>query len=123
MELSDLLEDFEPATTNLYFHRLCRSVVAGRGGALTGWLPETQRRALGRSLLNLPEGIQVVPMRLLAYPMAELVSAHGVSTLGAEAIASAEHLSAPLCVWEGDDGPLIRSGAAAVGTPYRTIRR
>jgi hypothetical protein len=122
-EFADLLDDFEPATTNLYFHRLCRSVVAGRGGALTGWLSETQRHALGRSLTTLPGTIEIVPMKVLAYRMAELASVHGVSTLGAEAIACAEHLGAPLCVWEGDDGPRIRSGAMAVGTPYRIVRR
>jgi hypothetical protein len=98
-------------------------VVAGRGGALTGWLSEAQRRELGRSLTTLPEAIQIVPMRVLAYRMAELVSAHGVSTLGAEAVASAEHLGAPLCVWAGDDGARIRSGAMAVGAAYRIIRR
>jgi hypothetical protein len=122
-EFADLLDEFEPATTNLYFHRLCRSVVAGRGRALTGWLTEEQRQGLGRNLMTLPETIEVVPMRVLAYRMAELAAVHGISTLGAEAIACAEHLSAPLCVWEGDDGPRIRSGARAVGTPYRIIRR
>ena len=122
-EFADLLDDFEPATTNLYFHRLCRSVLAGQGRALTGWLSEAQRQALGRSLTTLPQTIEIVPMRVLAYRMAELVSAHGVSTLGAEAISCAEHLGAPLCVWEGDDGPRVRSGAMAVGTPYRIIRR
>jgi hypothetical protein len=122
-EFADLLDDFEPATTNLYFHRLCRSVVAARGRALTGWLSETHRHALGRSLTTLPETIEIVPMSLLAYRMGELASVHGVSTLGAEAIACAEHLGAPLCVWEGDDGPRTRSGALAVGTPYRIVRR
>ena len=122
-ECADLLDDFVPATTNLYFHRLCRSIVAGRGRALTGWLSEAQRRALGRSLTTLPKTIEIVPMRVLAYRMAELVPAYGVSTLGAEAIACAEHLGAPLCVWEGDDGPRIRACAMAIGTPYRIIRR
>jgi hypothetical protein len=122
-EFADLLDTFEPATTNLYFHRLCRSVVVGRGGALTGWLSEAQRQALGRNLMTLPETIHIVPMKVLAYPMAELASVHDVSTLGAEAVASAQHLSAPLCVWAGDDGPRIRSAAMAVGTPYRTVRR
>jgi hypothetical protein len=122
-EFADLLHDFEPATTNLYFHRLCRSVVAGRGGVLTGWLSEAHRQALGRSLTTVPETMEIVPMRVLAYRMAEIASVHGVATLGAEAIACAEHLRAPLCVWEGDDGPRTRSGAMAVGTPYRIVRR
>jgi hypothetical protein len=31
--------------------------------------------------------------------------AYRVSTLGAKAVAAAERLDAPLCVWTGDDGP------------------
>ena len=60
-------------------------------------------------------------MRLLAFRMAEIADGHRVSTLGAEAVAAAEHLEAPLCVWEGDDGPAIRSAATALDVSYRTI--
>jgi hypothetical protein len=122
-DLAEVLHDHDPATTNLYLHRLCESVVSARGGALTGSWTVEQRRELGRSLLALPEAIRVVPMHELAYRMAEIADAHRVSTLGAEAAASAEHLGAALCVWEGDDGPGIRAAIAAVGAPYRTIRR
>jgi len=52
-----------------------------------------------------------------------LAGDHRLSTLGAEAVAAAEHLHAPLCVWEGDDGPGIRAAAAASGADYRTISR
>jgi hypothetical protein len=62
-------------------------------------------------------------MRALAYRMAEIADAHRVSTLGAEAAAAAEHLSAALYVWEGDDGPGIRDAVIAVGAPYRTVAR
>src|SRR5688572_3322248 len=88
-ELSRLLRRHEPATTNLYLHRLCKSVVAARGGALTGAWPAEQRRQLGRRLLALPEEVQVVPMRSLAYRMAEIADEHRLSTLGAEAVAAA----------------------------------
>lgn len=121
--LRSLLRRHEPATTNLYLHRLCRSVVSARGGALTGLWPPEQRRELGRRLSSLPDEIQVVPMRELAFRMAEIAGAHRVSTLGAEAVAAAEGLGGPLCVWEGDDGPGIRSAAAAVGVRYRTLSR
>jgi hypothetical protein len=121
--LSTLLRHYEPATTNLYLHRLCRSVQSARGGALTGaWTPE-QRRELARRLLSLPDEIQVVPMRALAFRMAEIADAHRVSTLGAEAVAAAEALDGPLCVWDGDDGPGIRSAAAALGVTYRALAR
>jgi hypothetical protein len=121
--LRTLLRRHEPATTNLYLHRLCKSVLSARGGALTGAWPPEQRRELGRRLSSLPAEIQVVPMRTLAFRMAEIADAHRVSTLGAEAVAAAESLGGPLCVWEGDEGPRIRSAAAAVGVTYRALAR
>jgi hypothetical protein len=122
-ELGDVLRNHAPATTNLYLYRLARSVVSARGKTLTGaWRPE-QRRELGRRLLSLPADVEVVPLALLAYRMAEVSDAHRVSTLGAEAVAAAEHLQAPLYVWEGDDGPAIRSAIKAIGTGYRTLAR
>lgn len=122
-ELAEILGQHEPATTNLYLYRLSRSVVSARGGALTGSWPVEHRRELGRTLLALPKSVQVVPMRVLAYRMAEIADAQRVSTLGAEAAAAAEHLSATLCVWEGDDGPGIKSAVDTVGAPYRTVAR
>jgi predicted nucleic acid-binding protein len=122
-DLSEVLDRQDAATTNLYLYRLSRSVVSARGGALTGSWPSQQRRELGRRLLELPESVQVVPMRAIAYRMAEIADAHRVSTLGAEAAAAAEYLSASLCVWEGDDGPGIRTAVTAVGAPYRTVAR
>lgn len=122
-ELAGVLRDHEPATTNLYLFRLSKSVVSARGGTLTGsWRPE-QRRELGRTLMLLPAAVEVVPLRQLTYRMAEISDAHRVSTLGAEAVAAAEHLDAPLYVWEGDDGPGIRSAIAAVGARYMVLGR
>jgi hypothetical protein len=122
-ELAEILDEHEPATTNLYLYRLSRSAMSARGGALTGSWPVEHRRELGRALLALPEAVQVVPMRALVHRMAEIADAQRVSTLGAEAAAAAEHLGATLCVWEGDDGPGIRSAVGAVGAPYRTVVR
>lgn len=122
-ELNEVLAGHEPATTNYYLYRLCKSAVSAAGGALTGaWNPE-QRRALGERLVALPTEIEVVPMRTLAFRMAELASLHRISTLGAEAVAAAENLEAPLCVWSGDDGPGIRGAMEALGQEYRTIQR
>ena len=123
VELSRILGDHQPATTNLYLYRLSKSVVSARGGALTGSWSLERRRDLGRTLMALPASVEVVAMRLLTYRMAEICDVQRVSTLGAEAVAAAEHLSASLCVWEGDDGPAIRSAAAASGAPYVTIAR
>jgi len=123
VELGEILAAHEPATTNLYLFRLCRSVVSAAGGALTGAWSVGERRALGARLVTLPAAIEVVPMRALAFRMAELAGDHRLSTLGAEAVAAAEHLDAPLCVWSGDDGPAIRGAMEAVGGEYCTVRR
>ena len=122
-ELAQILADHEPATTNLYLVRLCRSVASSAGGALTSSWPAGARRELGRRLVTLPDDIEVVPIRGLAFRMAELADAHRLSALGAEATAAAEHLAAPLCVSASDDGPRIRAAVAAVGSDYRTVAR
>jgi hypothetical protein len=119
--LARLVDTNELATTNLYYVRLCKSVVAARGGKLTGGWAADRRRELGRRLLDLPVSILILPIRLIGYRMAELAEGHRVSTLGAEAVAAAEHLGASLCVWEGDDGPGIREAASATGIRYQTI--
>jgi hypothetical protein len=119
--LTRVLNANDVATTNLYYVRLCRSVVAARGGTLTGTWSPARRSDLGRRLLELPESILILPMRLIGYRVAELATSQRLSTLGAEAIAAAEHLGAALCVWEGDDGPGIRETARASGVTYRTL--
>jgi hypothetical protein len=121
--LDRLLASRQPATTNLYYHRLCKSVVSARGGQLTGPWSTERRRALGRALIAVPADIEIVPMRALAFTMAELADQHRLSTLGAEAVAAALHLEAPLCVWDGDDGPSIRTAATSTGAEYRALRR
>jgi len=122
-ELVNVLAKHEPATTNLYLYRLSRSVVAAGGGALTGRWSAEQRQALGSKLLMLPGRVEIVPLRTIAYRMAEIAATHRVSTLGAECVAASEHLDAPLCVWSGDDGPGIRTAMADIGRDYRTITR
>ncbi|MFN0029141.1 MAG: hypothetical protein ACKV2O_18440 [Acidimicrobiales bacterium] len=122
-ELADLLARHEPATTNLFLYRLSRTVVAAAGGALTGGWTSAQRRALGSKLLTLPANVTVVPIPLISYRMAELAAAHRLSTLGAECVAASEHLGAPLCVWNGDDGRHIRAAMAELGLTYLTVAR
>lgn len=121
--LEHILEEHEPATTNLYLVRLCRSVAGASGGTLTGSWPSRVRQELGRRLVTLSRHIEVVPMRSLAYRIGELAQIHRLSTLGAEAVAAAEHLDGPLCVWAGDDGPRIRGAMAALDKDYLTVSR
>ncbi len=122
-KLGRILAGHEPATTNLYYLRLCKSVISARGGQLTGsWNPE-RRRQLGQTLVSLANDIEIIPMRALTFRMAEIADGHRVSTLGAEAVAAAEHLQAPLCVWSGDDGPGIKAAALANRVPYHVVAR
>lgn len=53
--------------------------------------------------------------------MAELGSKYRISSLGAEAVAAAERLAAPLCVWSDDDGPGIRAAVTDIGGDYLTV--
>ena len=101
-ELEVILAEHEPATTNHYLYRLCRSVVSAAGGALTGTWDAARRRALGSQLVHLPADVEIIPMQALAYRMAELSGDYSISTLGAEAIAAAV-----------DDAP------RSCGSPYR----
>jgi hypothetical protein len=122
-DLAEVLAQHEPATTNFYYLRLCKSVVSARGGTLVGSWPNERRVALGRTLVALPDSVMIVPLRDIAYRMAELADVHRVSNLGAEAVAAAEHLEGPLCVWTGDDGPGIRDALTSLGGSYRTVAR
>jgi hypothetical protein len=119
--LTRLLQSNQPATTNLYYARLCRSAVSSRGGQLTGTWPTERRQALAEALLALPLDIEIVPMRALAFRMAGLAEEHRLSTLGAEAVAAAAHLRGSLVVSEADDGPGIRACAKQLRIPYRAI--
>ncbi len=120
-DLERTLADYSPATTNLYLVRLCRSVVMSSGGALTGSWPQAARQALGRRLVTVGDDVEIVPMRTLAFRMAELADSYRLTSLGAEAVAAAEHLGAPLCVWSGDDGPRIRAAMAGIEAEYRLL--
>jgi hypothetical protein len=121
--LSVLLRRNDVATTNLYYFRLCRAALASRGGVLTGlWSLERRLQAI-RSLTALPPDIGVEPMQTLSFRMAELGRDHHLSALGAEAVAAAEAAGGRLCVWEGDDGPNIRSSCTTLGVRYSTISR
>ena len=122
--LRTAIDGSEVATTNLWYTRLCKSAARQAGGALLGGWPEAERQALVAGLMALPSSVHVVPMRELAWRMAELAAAHGgLSTLGAEAIAAAESLGGRLLVSARDDGPGIRRCCAQLSLRYETVER
>jgi hypothetical protein len=121
--LANLLRRNYLATTNLYYFRLCRAAISARGGSITGTWSAARRQQAARALSGLSLDIEVVPMRALSFRMAELAREHHLSALGAEAVAAAEVGGGSLCVWEGDDGPNIRSCCEALGIGYEAIAR
>jgi hypothetical protein len=114
----------EVATTNLWYARLCKSAArAGRGALLQGWAV-SERRALIAGLVALPDDVMVVPMRQLAWRMGELSSDHhGLSTLGAEAVAAAIETDGRVLVSARDDGPGIRQCCKTLGIGYDAVPR
>jgi hypothetical protein len=112
------------ATTNLWYARLCKSAARATGGALLQGWSVGERRALTASLVALPDDVVVLPMRQLAWRMAELAADHtGLSTLGAEAVAAALALNARLLVSARDDGPGVRDCCTALGVAYDALPR
>jgi len=112
------------ATTNLWYARLCKSAAGVTKGALLGDWSAEQREAIMASLIELPDDVDVVPMRRLAWRMGVIVSRHsGLSTLGSEAVAAAEALDATILVSDRDDSPGMHRCCDALGITYKTINR
>lgn len=114
------------ATTGLYYHRLCLSVtrpgVVGRLSAPIAELDEAARARFRGELLALRADTIVVPIRELAWRMAELRQRFPVSTLVAEALAAGERLEATIAVDEDDLGPQMSAAAHELGVPLVTVR-
>ena len=122
--LAAAVNDERVATTNLWYVRLCKSAARAQGRALlAGWGPN-ERRALIAGLVALPDDIVVLPMRQLAWTMAELAADQsGLSTLGAEAVAAALELEARVLVSARDDGPGVRQCCFTLGVTYEALPR
>ncbi len=112
------------ATTNLFYARLCKSAAGQSGGALLGGWDPGERGALIAALVALPDEFEVVPMRDLAWRMGQLVAEHrGLSTLGSEAVAAAEHLGARVLVSSRDESPGMRDACQSLQLHHATLAR
>jgi hypothetical protein len=130
-----LLED-EPAelrpggarifTTGLWYHRLCRSLsnrnVAGVFSSALGNADPSVATAAIEAVTRLPDSIELVSLRDLAWPMARLVD-EGIrlNLMSLEALAAAEHLEAELCLDVADENPPLLEAARARSTPLRLL--
>lgn len=118
------------ATTGLWLFRLSSSFAnpraAGKLSAPVAGLP-VERQGQFRALLTaLPDDIEVLHLRQLAWPMAEMqhrhrVLGHHLSAAMVEALAAAHELGAVIAVSEHDVGPALRAAAEHDGIGFHTL--
>lgn len=129
--LDDEPQDLRPTggrvfTTGLWYHRLCRSVgdrsvIGVFSRAIGGADPPVAAAAIA-AVTRLPESIDLLSLRELAWPMARLLD-DGVrlNLMSLEALAAAEHLEGELCLAAADDNPPLLAAAQARTTAVRLI--
>jgi hypothetical protein len=115
----------ELTTTELYYHRLCSSLarpeVAGRLSLPVTELDDETQQQFRQQLVALPDDIMTVPIRDLAWRMATLKERYRISTLVAEALASAEYLRATIAVDVADVGPHMHAAALELGLRFAVL--
>jgi len=129
--LDDEPPDLRPAgtsiaTTGLWYHRLCRALadraVVGSMSKRLGDVDDEVAAGVVASVIELPETIDLVSLRVLGWPMAELVHAGArLNLLSLEALAAARHLSADICLAAQDDNDPLRAAASSFGTTVRSV--
>jgi hypothetical protein len=115
------------ATTGLWYHRLCRALaddaVIGSLSRRLGAVDDAVAADVLGAVIELPDTIELVSLRTLAWPMGELVHAGArLNLLSLEALAAARHLAAELCLAEADDNGPLQVVAAEFGVVVRKVR-
>ena len=85
--------------------------------------PQTAAEVV-RAVIELPESIGLTSLRSLSWPMAALLSS-GVrlNLMSLEALATAEHLGAEICLAAADQNPPLVEAAGQRGVAVRIITR
>ena len=118
------------ATTGLWLFRLSSSWaspgVAGKLSAPVAALAVDQQERFRAQLVALPDEIEVLHLRRLAWPMAQLQQRHRgegrqLSAAMVEALAAAHELGAAIAVSEHDVGPNLRAAAEHDGIAFHTL--
>lgn len=74
------------------------------------------------AVIDLPDTVELVSLRTLGWPMAQLVHARGrLNLLSLEALAAARHLTADICLAEQDNNEPLRVAATDLGIAVRSI--
>lgn len=118
------------ATTGLWLFRLSSALaspdVAGRLTAPVAALSAGQQEAFRARLVALPDEIEVLPLRQLAWPMALLQHRHrregrALSAAMAEALAAAQTLGGAIAVSRQDVGPNLKAAAEHDLVPFTIL--
>jgi len=118
------------ATTGLWLFRLCSSladpIVSGKLSAPVAALPTDVQARFRSQLMALPGDIEVLPMRELSWPMAELQTRHReagrpMSAAMVEALAAARRMDAGIAVSKHDIGSNLRASARADGVAFHAL--
>ncbi len=122
--LDDEPTDLRPSgaallTTGLWYHRLCRALadetVVGSMSRRLGAVDAELASAVIGEVIDLPDAIELLSLRAIGWPMAEL--AHNgapLNLLSLEALAVAQESDAVICLAEADrNEPLIRAAAVS----------
>lgn len=118
------------ATTGLWLFRLSSSwaapETAGKLSAPVAALPVEQQERFRTHLVALPDEIEVLHLRRLAWPMAQLQQRHRsegrrLSAAMVEALAAAHALGAAIAVSEHDVGPNLRAAAENDGIGFHVL--
>lgn len=113
-------------TTGLWYHRLCRSIgdrsVLGVFSRALGRVDPPVAAAAIEAVTRLPDSIDLLSLRELAWPMARLID-DGVrlNLMSLEALAAAEHLEAELCLAVADENPPLLAAARTRTTAVRLL--
>ncbi|MGH9919000.1 MAG: hypothetical protein ACRD6W_09055 [Nitrososphaerales archaeon] len=107
-------------TTGHWYLRLCQAVVRGAGGSLSRPLlalpPERREQAL-RSVLELPDSMDILSWKAVAPVMANQLDGpgRGLNLLSREALAAATVLHAEVITAPGNENRLLRQAVRQVG--------
>jgi hypothetical protein len=118
------------ATTGLWLFRLSSAwaapSVVGKLTTPVAALPPDQQELFRARLVALPDEIEVLPLRQLAWPMALLQHRHRsegrpLSAAMVEALAAAEALGGAIAVSSRDVGPNLKAAAERDRVPFNIL--
>ena len=118
------------ATTGLWLFRLLSSFadpkVRGKLSGPVAALPTHLQASFRSQVVALPSEIEVLSLRDLAWPMAELQASHraagrNLSAAMVEALAAAHRLGASIAVSQVDVGPNLRAAAEVEGLTFHVL--